>query len=42
MADRVGIMLDGVIRQTGTLDELKTHPDTREVAKFLGVDFPPR
>lgn len=42
VADRVGIMLAGVIRQTGTLEELKTHPETREVAKFLGVGFPPR
>lgn len=42
VADRVGIMLAGVIRQTGTLDELKAHPGTREVAKFLGVSFPSR
>jgi iron(III) transport system ATP-binding protein len=40
MADRVAIMRDGVVRQTGTPRELYRRPRSRFVAEFLGeADF---
>lgn len=39
VADRVGVMLDGAIRQTGTWKDLKSQPMDSEVAKFLGASI---
>lgn len=37
LGDRIGIMLDGRIRQCGTPEELFRKPSEREVADFLGM-----
>jgi molybdate/tungstate transport system ATP-binding protein len=37
LGDRVGVMLDGRIRQCGTPEELFRKPSSREVAEFLGM-----
>lgn len=38
VADRVGIMLDGTLRQVGSLEEVRGHPASAEVADFLDLD----
>jgi len=37
LADRVGVMLDGTLRQVGTAPELFRRPSDRDVAAFLGM-----
>ena len=37
MADRIGVMQDGRMLQTGTPDALYEHPNSRFVAEFLGA-----
>lgn len=36
MADRIAVMREGVIEQTGTPEEIYNHPRTRFVANFMG------
>ncbi|MBI3930565.1 MAG: ATP-binding cassette domain-containing protein [Chloroflexi bacterium] len=38
LADRVGVLLDGEIRQTGGFQDIFTAPGSREVADFVGVE----
>ena len=37
MADRIVVMNEGVIEQTGTPQEIYSHPETRFVADFIGT-----
>jgi molybdopterin-binding protein len=37
LADRVGVMIDGRLQQTGTPEEVFQHPTDRKVAGFLGL-----
>ena len=41
IADRVGIVVDGQLRQLGTPDELVTHPADAFVASFTGANLLP-
>jgi molybdate/tungstate transport system ATP-binding protein len=36
LADKIAIIMDGKIEQTGSPDEVLNHPKTIEIAKFLG------
>jgi spermidine/putrescine transport system ATP-binding protein len=36
MADRIAVMRDGIVEQTGTPEEIYNHPRTRFVANFMG------
>jgi molybdate/tungstate transport system ATP-binding protein len=38
LADRIGVMMDGIIVQTGTPEEVFGKPVTDEVASFVGVE----
>ena len=38
LADRIGVMMDGIIVQTGTPEEVFGKPITDEVASFVGVE----
>jgi len=38
LADRVGLLLDGEIQQTGDWREVFSYPQNREVADFVGVE----
>jgi len=37
LADRVGVMLEGAVRQTGSPEDIFSRPSDREVAEFLGM-----
>lgn len=37
MADRIIVLYEGVIQQTGTADEIYTHPANTFVASFIGI-----
>lgn len=38
LADRIGLIIGGVLIQTGTADEIFSEPKTAEAARFVGVD----
>lgn len=38
LATHVGVMIDGTLAQTGTADEVFSHPNNLEVARFLGIE----
>lgn len=38
LCDRIGVMIDGKLVQTGTPDEIFSSPATTEVAAFTGID----
>jgi len=38
LADRVGVMLEGAVRQTGSPEDIFSRPSDREVAEFLGMN----
>ena len=38
LADRIGVIMDGTISQTGTIAEIFYQPKTRSIARFVGVD----
>ncbi len=38
LADRVAVMLEGSIKQVGTVDDVFLHPVSEEVAAFVGVE----
>ena len=40
VADRVGVMHGGTIHQTGTVDELSSHPASEAVARLMNVAGP--
>ena len=38
LADRIGVIMNGTISQTGTITEIFYQPKTRSIARFVGVD----
>jgi tungstate transport system ATP-binding protein len=38
LAHRIGVMMDGHLLQVGSASEIFTHPESRQVAEFVGVD----
>jgi tungstate transport system ATP-binding protein len=38
LARRIGVMMDGRLLQIGSASDIFTHPESRQVAEFVGVD----